>query len=254
VEAFYAANDGHSMDWLLADPRLQAAFHERCRETGLLGGPADWNRELLRLRKAGAFPKQGSVKKIHLADDELDTYDFAAEIAWRLAHDKFGGPSLDEILCDPDKAAFFDRSARRFAPGFEPVQYRWAALRLRKASRQLVDDVKQYHFVFANRDFGRFQAWDSFDPERYAGRPGMYLLRADGKAAQYVGRTLDLGRRLAQHSFRRAIGDVVTQVGVLAGRDLPGEEYQAAFKEALVRRYRPGWNVNLVGLANAKVS
>ena len=101
VEAFYAAHDGYSIDWLLAKPQLQAAFHEACREAGLIGGPADWNRELLRLRKTGGFPKRGQIKKVHVADDELDAYSFAAEIAWRLTSDKFDGPSLDEIFCDP---------------------------------------------------------------------------------------------------------------------------------------------------------
>ncbi len=28
VDAFYAAHDGYSIDWLLANPQLQAAFHE----------------------------------------------------------------------------------------------------------------------------------------------------------------------------------------------------------------------------------
>ena len=103
--------------------------------------------------KRAAFPKRGKIEKVHVSDDEMDAYDFAAEIAWRLTNDKFGDLSLDEIFCDPEKAATFDRAAKRFAPGFEPAQYRWAALRLRKASRDLVDDVKQFHFVFAKRDF-----------------------------------------------------------------------------------------------------
>ena len=59
---------------------LQAVFHEACREAGLIGGPADWNRELLRLRKTGGFPKRGQIKKVHVSDDELDAYNFAAEI------------------------------------------------------------------------------------------------------------------------------------------------------------------------------
>ena len=79
-------------------------------------GPADWNRELLRLRKTGDFPKRGPINKVHVADDELDAYNFAAEIAWRLTNDKFDGPSVDEIFCDPAKAAYFDRAARRLAP------------------------------------------------------------------------------------------------------------------------------------------
>jgi site-specific DNA-methyltransferase (adenine-specific) len=251
VEAFFAAHDGYSIDWLLANPQLQALFHEECREAGLLGGPVDWNRELLRLRKTGGFPKRGKIKKVQLSGDELDAYDFAAENAWRMTHDKFGGPSLDEILCDPEKASYFGRVAKRFAPGFEPACYRWAALRLRKASSDLVDEMKQYHFVFKNRDFGRFQAWDRVKASRLTGQSGIYLLRGAAKEPLYVGRTLDLGRRIAQHADCPAIADCVAHVSILAGHDLPGAEYQAAFKEDLVRRHQPRWNVNLVGLAVA---
>jgi hypothetical protein len=160
---------------------------------------------------------------------------------------------VDETFCDPAKAAFFDRTARRFAPGFEPAQYRWAALRLRKASRDLVNDVKQFHFVFAKRDFHRFQAWRGFKPGRLAGQSGIYLLRGDDKTPLYVGRTLDLGRRLAQHAKCPVISDEVVHVSVIAGDDLPGEEYQAAFKEELVRRHSPCWNVNLVGLVRTPI-
>ena len=71
VEAFYSAHGGGSIDWLLANPAVQAAFHEACHESGLIGGPADWNRELLRLRKTGEFPKRGPIKKVQAAADEL---------------------------------------------------------------------------------------------------------------------------------------------------------------------------------------
>ena len=251
VDAFYAAHDGGSIDWLLANPALQDRYHDACREAGLIGGPADWNRELLRLRKTGDFPKRGQIKKVHVADDELDAYSFAAEIAWRLTNDKFGGPSVDEIFCDPVKAAYFDRAARRVAPGFEPTQYRWAALRLRKASHDLVNEVKRYHFVFANRDFSRFQTWRGFKPKRLNGQPGIYLLRGDDKSPLYIGHTLDLGHRLAQHAECPAVSDEVAHVSVIAGVDLPGAEYRDAFKEDLVRRHAPEWNVNLVGLGSS---
>jgi site-specific DNA-methyltransferase (adenine-specific) len=251
ADAFYAANRGYSIDWLLADHQLQATFHKACQDVGLIGRAADWNRELMRLRKTGRFPKRGRIKKVAIADSELDSYSFAAEIAWRLTSDKFGAPSLDEILCDPDKTAYFDRTAKRFAPGFEPVQYRWAALRLRKASRQLVDDVKKYHFVFAKRDFHRFQMWRSITPSRFAGQSGVYLLRKSDKTPLLVGRTLDLGHRLEEHAECPTISDRVGQISLIVGDELPGGEYQDAFKEELVRRYTPCWNVNLVGLTRA---
>lgn len=253
VDAFYATHDGASIDWMLASPTLQNAFHEACRESGLIGGPFDWNRELLRFRKTGEFPKRGQIKKVHVSEEEMDAYSFAAEIAWRMTHDKFGGPSVDEIFCDPTKAAYFDKLAKRTAPGFEPSQYRWAALRLRKSSRELVSEVKQYHFVFAKRDFTRFQAWRGFKPKRLNGVPGIYLLRSADKTPLYVGHTLDLGRRLAQHAESPVGSDGVSHVSVIAGTDLPGAEYCVAFKEDLVRRHAPEWNVNLVGLNGAQI-
>jgi site-specific DNA-methyltransferase (adenine-specific) len=248
VESFYASHDGYSIDAMLVQPPLQAAFHESCRDSGLIGGPAEWNRELMRLRKTGGFPKRGDVKKIQVTDEELETYSFAAEIAWRLTSDKFGHSSLDEIFCDPEKATFFDRTAKRFAPGFEPSQYRWAALRLRKASRDLVDEAKRYHFMFTKREFKSFQLWKRFKPSRYSGQPGIYLLRDADKQPLYIGLSIDIGSRLNTHAESRAVADAVEHVGLLIGDDLPGSEYLDAFKEDLIRRHAPTWNVNLVGL------
>ncbi|HEX4414292.1 MAG TPA: DNA methyltransferase [Lacipirellulaceae bacterium] len=253
VDSFYAVNEGASIDWLLADPALQSEFHDRCRECGLIGSPFDWNRELLRFRKTGEFPKRGQLKKVHVTDEELDSYSFAAEIAWRMTSHKFDGSSLDGIFCDPVKAAFFDRAARRVGPGFSAAQYRWGALRLRKASRELVNEVKQYHFVFAKRDFTRFQLWKGFKPKRLNGAPGLYLLRDLDKQPLFIGNTLDLGERLARHIACSAVSEEVAHVSFISGADLPSAEYRDAFKEDLVRRHSPRWNVNLVGLSSTSV-
>ncbi|HVT30758.1 MAG TPA: DNA methyltransferase [Lacipirellulaceae bacterium] len=254
VESFYSAHEGYSIDWLIADPRLQANFHEACRDRGLIGSPVDWNRELLRIRKTGEFPKRRPINKVHVADEKLDLYSFAAEIAWRLANDKFAGSSLDEIFSDPSKATYFDRHAQHLAPKFQPAEYRWAALRLRKVSRELVDEVKRYHFVFRNRDFARYHSWRRFNPTRLANVSGVYLLRNEAKQPLYVGRTIDLGRRLGQHADCRMVSKAVEHLSVICDGDLPAEDYQAAFKEDLVRRYQPRWNVNLVGLQHASTA
>ncbi|HJQ80665.1 MAG TPA: DNA methyltransferase [Lacipirellulaceae bacterium] len=249
VDAFYAAHDGYSIDWLLASPLLQMAFHDACNNSGLIGGPTDWNRALLRLRKMGAFPRRGEIKKVYVADNELEAYTFAAEIAWQQTSDRFGGASIDEILCDPEKAGIFDRIAKKFAPGFEPSQYRWAALRLRKASRDLVDEAKRYHFMFTKRDFTRFQLWDGLKPAHYAGQPGIYLLRGEAKQPLFISYSFDLGRRAQTHADCRALADVVEHVAVIAAEELPSAEYRQALKVDLVRRHSPKWNVNLVGLS-----
>jgi hypothetical protein len=249
VEAFYQSHDGFSIDSLLAKPNLQSAYHEACAQAGLIGSPADWNRELLRLRKTGGFPKRGLVKRIRIADEELEAAGCAAEIAWRRTSDKFGHSSIDEIFCDPEKAEFFDRTAKRFAPGYVASQYRWVALRLRKASHELVNEVKKYHFVFAKRDFPKFQPWHRFKPSRLVEQSGIYLLRGETKQPLFIGRATNLGNRLETHANCRPINDVVEHVSVLTGDELPSPEYLDAFKEELVRRYAPKWNMNLVGLS-----
>ncbi len=125
---------------------------------------------------------------------------------------------------------------------------------MRKASRELVNEVKQYHFVFGKRDFSRFLTWRGLKPKRLNGQPGIYLLRGESKRPLYVGRTADLGRQLAQLAECSGVGDSVAHVSLLVGDDLPANDYQAAFKEDLVRRYQPQWNVILVGLHRSKTS
>jgi hypothetical protein len=39
-------------------------------------------------------------------------------------------------------------------------------------------------------------------------------------------------------------------MSLITGDDLPGLEYRGAFKEDLVRRYQPRWNMYLVGLGS----
>ena len=256
VESFYAAHDGYSIDWLLANPHAA-----RPRFTTPAAKPASSAARPIGIasccgfRKTGEFPKRGPIKKVHVTDDELDAYSFAAEIAWRLTSDKFDGPSLDEIFCDPAKAAFFDRTAKRFAPGFEPAQYRWAALRLRKASRELVDEVKQYHFVFAKRDFTRFQAWQSLQPVATTpASPASTCCAAQQKSrsTSAARSTLAAGSRstpIAARSRRRR-----AHLASSPATNFPAQSTSDAFKEDLVRRYQPKWNVNLVGLESTCAS
>jgi site-specific DNA-methyltransferase (adenine-specific) len=255
VAAFYATNDGHSTDWLLASPDLQANFHDACHDAGLIGSPLDWNRRLLRLRKSGHFPKEGELKKIHFSAIEMDNYGFAAEIAWRLTTERFRDASLDEILCDPEKADFFDRTAKRFAAHYNAAGCRWAALRLRKASKELVHEMKQFHFVVGSRDFPRRAInWQSCDFNRYGGKPGVYLLQDEEKNQLFLDRTLDLGGRLEQHYRSASSARRIGYVSMIPADELPAPDYQDALKVDLVRRYDPPLNVNIVRLFEAIAS
>jgi hypothetical protein len=189
------------------------------------------------------------LKRVHLSPLDMESYGFAAEIAWRLTRERFRDVSLDDILCDPEKATYFDRTAKRFATRYDATGCRWAALRLRKASKDLVKDMKQFHFVIRTRDFARRAInWKSCDFKRYVGEPGVYLLFNDEKKRLFLDRALDLGTRLIQHAESNMAGTKIGYISMVPRDDLPGIEYQDALKIDLVRRYDPQLNVNLARL------
>ena len=132
TEAFERSYDGFSPDRVVADPDLNEKFADECRRLGLAGHPRIWNTLLFRLRKAGKLIEFPTAKRTSYPWIEYDNYLFASEIALEVMLQQGTAGSLDEILCDPALAREFDARAGAFAPGFRPLEYRWAALKLRK--------------------------------------------------------------------------------------------------------------------------
>lgn len=130
-QAFLATCQGFSADRVVLDPALNAAYLHECINLGLEETPATLNKALLNLRKSGHFKGQKhTTRRTSFAD--TDNYQYAAEIAVRFL-ERQHQVSLDDILCDPVLAAEFDRRASELAPGYLVLQYRWAALNLRKS-------------------------------------------------------------------------------------------------------------------------
>lgn len=198
IEAFKETCQGYSTDRLLVDPKLNSDFIECCKLKSIEGAPADLNRYLLKLRKSGKLSASGfKTEKIYKNDwSELDKYIDASEIAWKLMSEKYG-LSLDGLLFDPLIASEFDRVADSYAPGFEPVQYRWAAMTLRKKSRDARKKAKQLIIKRNSTSVRRSSAYpvNDLDWDIFKNKPGIYLIE-DGKKQVYVGETLDLKERL----------------------------------------------------------
>jgi site-specific DNA-methyltransferase (adenine-specific) len=198
IEAFLASSDGWSVDRVIADPDLNGRFADECQDLGLPGNPADWNRMLMRLRKAGKLEFLPRTRRTTFPDAQLDEYLFASEIAMRKLGDE--GQSLDDILCDPALASRFDSIAKTLAPGpFSPLQYRWAALtvgkradKYRKLAERIAPDLERRRFL-------EFQPLQKAVSNRLAGASGVYLARGDSDRSLYVGETADLARRLRRH-------------------------------------------------------
>jgi DNA modification methylase len=197
-EAFQRAADGYAPDRVIADPVLNATFIDECSRLKLLGRPRDWNLKLLSLRKNRQLAEVNTVKRTHLPWKLLDPFAFASEIALRRMLD-LGCPSLDYVICDPIAVLRFDEFARTFAPGFSSLQYRWAALYLRKRARlwgrSSVRDKRQVPL----KDWRRIRL-DECSLPAVRPMPGVYLLTQcrDDATPVYVGETLNLFYRAEQ--------------------------------------------------------
>jgi site-specific DNA-methyltransferase (adenine-specific) len=80
------------------------------------------------------FAEFPTIHRTEFSWQDCDAYLFASEIAWRHMIDN-GCESLDTILADPALAEQFDRIAQAWSPSFTPLEYRWAALKLRKSAK-----------------------------------------------------------------------------------------------------------------------
>lgn len=129
-----------STDRVILDPGLNAAFIQACWSGGADVGPAKLNWTLMNVRKAGHLSGTTRADRLSLPRELTDRFAFASEFALRSLQEKYyfesqQDLSLDRILCDPTLAAQFDQLAMKLVPGFASLEYRWAAMALRKAMR-----------------------------------------------------------------------------------------------------------------------
>ncbi|MEZ6129533.1 MAG: GIY-YIG nuclease family protein [Planctomycetaceae bacterium] len=191
VTAFNTVSQGYSIDRVVADPELNSEFLVVCQELGLKQPPGELNRRLMNLRKAGEFSGRPRAIRTHFPDE--DEYRFTAEMAIRFMERKHA-VSLDSVICDPALAAEFDLLAGSICPGFTVLQYRWAALGLRKA-RSLQPEIAAR--ILPPETLLHLKVADlriTTVPQRQ----GLYLF-FDTDTCLYVGETENLFRRLKKH-------------------------------------------------------
>ncbi len=240
LAAYRSIQDGTPLDHLLIDPARHAEFVACCRRNRLPGNEVVWLRTLLLLRKTGKLPRTGQRTR-GLRPAEVDLYGFGSEVALQRLSVECQA-SLDELLSDPQLAAWFDELAAAYAPGFSPRQYRQAAMGLRKAAHR----AKRAAVALAQRFQGhRLPPKHPFCREAWAGcaRPAVYLLFDAEGHPLYVGSTLDLRRRMEQTANTPAW----SQLGIAAVRWWAPPESPEALRSYLIGRFRPP--LNWAGLA-----
>jgi hypothetical protein len=192
VQAYADSCDGYSADRVVVDPEINGRFIAACRQHGLSESATVLNQKLLNLRKRGALGEFTAARRTSFPNE--DAYRFAAEIAARHMERRHG-VSLDEILCDPAVAAQFDEIAQRIVPGHAPLQYRWAALNLRKARKlrpELVSRVAAEPIEIHSWPLAEFRL------EHVPSSPGLYLLY-DSTQILYIGESDNLRLRVKKH-------------------------------------------------------
>jgi DNA modification methylase len=194
IGAYESIYDGYSLDRVLTDPELCNALMTKCREAGLPGAPKDWNRLLMRLRKAGKLVRLQTRKRTEFSWSDYDEFLFASEIAWSEMREH---GTLDDILCDPELAMRFDEIARRLAPGFTSLKYRWGALTLRKMSSKTRARSESFA-TLSLKEFRSKRLLRSWNDEKdILSSPGLYLITGRSRQKIYLGGTLNLRNRLS---------------------------------------------------------
>jgi len=133
------------------------------------------------------------IKSKRSSFPDQDQYRFAAEMAARFL-ERRDGISLDAIICDPELAVEFDDISKRLSPGYSSVEYRWAALNLRKTQRlkpELLSRVVQAESV------ERFEL-QGLDIGRISTKCGLYVIFTTDQVL-YVGEAENLQNRLRKH-------------------------------------------------------
>jgi len=192
-QAYLATCQGYSADRVVVDPDLNGAYLLECKRLGLEQPPASLNKALLNLRKSGHFKGQKHTTKRTTFTD-IDSYQFAAEMAARFL-ERQHQVSLDDILCDLALVAEFDKRASEIAPNFSVLQYRWAALNLRKSKHlqpELLAKVAPPISVMT------FKV--GYDDLRTAvpNQQGLYLFYSKSGTI-YVGESENLRKRIGKH-------------------------------------------------------
>ncbi len=246
-KAFQLACDGYSPDRVVVDPEMNARFLSECASLSLTQPPTHLNRALLNLRKRGALR---GLRSARTSFSDEDDYRFAAEMAARHL-ERREGQSLDRIMCDPSLVAEFDALAVAIAPGFSVLQYRWAALNLRKARRMQPELLVQ---VVPPTAVHVFRIQDLVASE-LPSKQGLYFFYTPSHPL-YIGETHSLRNRLEKHldhSDNKALARWIWEFGmselfleVQVFADDVSQRVRKALEAEMIRSRKPLFNVKVL--------
>lgn len=256
--AYLDVSDGNSTDRLIADPDCNARFIQVCWQLEAQASQYELNHLLMNARKNKLLGKVPGVKPYRVSREHMDQYLFASEFALRILQDEeyFQSQrfvSLDRILCDPTLGQRFERFARSIAPGYSPLDYRWAAITIRKGQNRSATKAS-----LAAPLFERLGRRDSLQTSRIDEGAGFFELVSEN-ADIYIGHAENLRQQIERildlkTDFLSPASDFL-QIGSIRGVEYSIAPYPGVspsnrdvVKTALVRSREPRLNVVNRGL------
>ena len=247
VESYQTAGEGFPADYLLCDKDLNKRFIRECLKRGIGGSAIVWNRLLLKLRKSGRLPRS-TTRPPRISAEELNRYGYASEVAWRLVSDEFSSdfvppPSLDDILCCPDSAEYFDQIATQYGPQhleISSLQFRRAALAIRKMAKEARRLANERYAGWSRDEMVSVRRQDLESGSVDLNDPGVFLITGPD-VDLYAGEANDLRSHLTSvlsnpHWQKLSPAKILVQKN---GHDF-SENY--ALKSALIRFNQPMLN------------
>ncbi|MCI0638026.1 MAG: site-specific DNA-methyltransferase [Gemmataceae bacterium] len=196
IEAFLAVRDGYPSDRVIADPALNKEFADACKKLGIPGELRDWNKKLMNSRKNGHFRGLPRAKRTQLGRQDADKCSFACEIAIQRFHQQ--GWTLDDVLCDPTKAAAYDNLVNSILGFVAPsLILRWTAFQIRKRAKDIRRETQRIASSPVLLPRSKFTC-AGLDIDRIAKAPGIYWIQnPEAGRKLYVGHTFDLKERIS---------------------------------------------------------
>lgn len=180
ARAFEETRQGFPLDRFLADPGLVKKFFERCRDLEVIAPDHALALRLLTFRKSPKkYPKLVKPAAAKEKRRDFSAYVYAAEMALTQVKYRYGA-SVDDILAYPEIGKEFDKLAQRLYPGMTPLDYRLAALHVRKClttpskgERPLFERIKTADVERKARDYGPLARLDIDKLNRVEGIIGL---------------------------------------------------------------------------------
>lgn len=188
VRAFEETRRGFPVDRVLADPALAEKFFKRCRQLEVDAPSYKIALRLLAFRKSPR--RHARIAKATAIEPRRDfsAYSFAAEMAISQMKYRYGA-SVDDLLAYPEIGREFDALAEQLHPGLTPLEYRLAALHVRKSrycksdERPLFDSIKTQR---AERTLQRFESLDKIDLEKFHGVDAIVGIVEEARIQRYL--------------------------------------------------------------------